>query len=68
VNEYFDLPFISNKPISIKIEDSIVDHINNLWNILSRPSDKYIEGSYLIPLPYPYVVPGGRFRQIFYWD
>ncbi len=68
MNEYFDLPFISNKPISIKIEDSIVDHINNLWNILSRPSDKYIEGSSLIPLPYPYLVPGGRFREIFYCD
>ncbi len=22
----------------------------------------------LIPLPYPYIVPGGRFREIYYWD
>jgi alpha,alpha-trehalase len=22
----------------------------------------------LIPLPHPYVVPGGRFREIYYWD
>jgi alpha,alpha-trehalase len=22
----------------------------------------------LQPLPYPYVVPGGRFREVYYWD
>ena len=22
----------------------------------------------LLPLPYPYVVPGGRFREVYYWD
>lgn len=25
-------------------------------------------GSSLLPLPYPYIVPGGRFREIYYWD
>jgi alpha,alpha-trehalase len=24
--------------------------------------------STLLPLPYPYVVPGGRFREFYYWD
>jgi neutral trehalase len=24
--------------------------------------------SSLLPLPYPYVVPGGRFRELYYWD
>jgi alpha,alpha-trehalase len=24
--------------------------------------------SSLLPLPHPYVVPGGRFREIYYWD
>ncbi len=24
--------------------------------------------STLLPLPYPYVVPGGRFREAYYWD
>ena len=27
-----------------------------------------MEGSSLLPLPYPYLVPGGRFREIYYWD
>ncbi|MEJ7664338.1 MAG: trehalase family glycosidase [Hymenobacter sp.] len=24
--------------------------------------------SSLLPLPRPYVVPGGRFREMYYWD
>jgi len=24
--------------------------------------------SSLLPLPYPYIVPGGRFREVYYWD
>jgi alpha,alpha-trehalase len=27
-----------------------------------------VEGSSLLPLPHPYIVPGGRFREIYYWD
>ena len=41
-------------------------HVEKLWDILTRqPAD---EGGSLIPLPNPYVVPGGRFREIYYWD
>ena len=43
-------------------------HIESLWQILRRDPDKQIEGSSLLPLPYPYIVPGGRFREIYYWD
>lgn len=28
----------------------------------------YVEGSSLIPIPYDYVVPGGRFNEMYYWD
>jgi len=46
----------------------IVTHINELWNTLLRnPSAKEANSS-LLPLPYPYIVPGGRFREIYYWD
>jgi alpha,alpha-trehalase len=27
-----------------------------------------VKGSSLLALPYPYIVPGGRFREIYYWD
>jgi len=41
-------------------------HIEALWNVLTRmPGDG--NGS-LIPLPKPYIVPGGRFGEIYYWD
>lgn len=43
-------------------------HIKNLWVVLKRDADKPVEGSSLLPLPYPYIVPGGRFREIYYWD
>ena len=47
---------------------SVKLHIKELWNLLERKPDKVIEGSSLLPLPYPYIVPGGRFREIYYWD
>jgi alpha,alpha-trehalase len=46
---------------------SIKTHITKLWDVLQRPADKKQEGS-LIGLPYPYIVPGGRFREVYYWD
>ncbi|WP_205502098.1 alpha,alpha-trehalase TreF [Rufibacter psychrotolerans] len=41
-------------------------HINKLWPVLTR--QPIPEGSSLITLPHAYVVPGGRFREIYYWD
>jgi alpha,alpha-trehalase len=49
-------------------EKDVVAHIKNLWNVLRRDADKPIVGSSLLPLPYPYIVPGGRFREVYYWD
>ncbi|SDR96408.1 alpha,alpha-trehalase TreF [Gramella sp. MAR_2010_147] len=46
---------------------SINSHIKNLWQVLKRPADERISGT-LLPLPNPYIVPGGRFREIYYWD
>ncbi|MCK8491350.1 alpha,alpha-trehalase TreF [Spirosoma sp. RP8] len=47
---------------------STAEHINRLWERLTRPADTAVEGSSRVPLPHPYIVPGGRFREIFYWD
>lgn len=46
---------------------AIRTHISRLWTILTRQPDKKVSGT-LIPLPYPYIVPGGRFREVYYWD
>lgn len=42
------------------------EHLSELWDVLTRKPDE--QGGTLIPLPYPYIVPGGRFREIYYWD
>ena len=47
----------------------IDQHIERLWPVLTRKPDSiFYETGSLIPLPHPYVVPGGRFREIYYWD
>ena len=43
-------------------------HIRALWPALTRPADARDPRSSLVPLPHRYVVPGGRFREIYYWD
>lgn len=43
------------------------EHIVKLWEVLKRPPNKPVSGT-LIPLPYPYIVPGDRFREVYYWD
>ena len=48
--------------------DDITTHIKRLWRVLRRDPSKPVEGSSLLPLPYPYIVPGGRFDEIYYWD
>jgi alpha,alpha-trehalase len=47
---------------------NIRQHINRLWKVLKRSADSTVEGSSLLPLSNPYIVPGGRFREVYYWD
>ena len=36
--------------------------------MLIRKADKKQPYSSLLPLPESYIVPGGRFREVYYWD
>jgi alpha,alpha-trehalase len=46
----------------------IADHIDDLWRVLTRePLDHPPRGS-LLQVPHAYVVPGGRFGELYYWD
>ncbi len=45
---------------------TVLEHIHQLWDTLEH-RNRLNRGS-LIALPHPYVVPGGRFREQFYWD
>jgi alpha,alpha-trehalase len=39
-----------------------------MWQVLRREPDESEPYSSLLPLGRPYIVPGGRFREIYYWD
>ncbi len=67
VTSNFDLPKAPQLNYITKEKD-VVMHIKNLWNVLRREADTAVNGSSLLPLPNPYIVPGGRFGEIYYWD
>ena len=50
--------------------EDVCRHIDGLWQVLERGPDSVTQGPYssLLPLPRPYVVPGGRFDEVYYWD
>ena len=68
VNDNFDLPPAPPPFNYVMKEPEAANHIKNLWGNLKRDADKTVEGSSLLPLPNAYIVPGGRFREIYYWD
>jgi len=67
VEKNFTLPLFAENGYSGNEKD-ITEHIKNLWGHLKREHDETTEGSSLFPLPHPYIVPGGRFREVYYWD
>lgn len=69
VGRYFDLPAAA-LPVPQDTSSTMAAHIRALWPVLTRgPGADTAPGrSSLIPLPEPYVVPGGRFREMYYWD
>lgn len=66
VHQYFDLPPEFHHSFQTKHPKSVCRHIEDLWEVLSRSPRS--EDTSLIPLKFPYVVPGGRFREVYYWD
>jgi alpha,alpha-trehalase len=43
-------------------------HIESLWPTLTRHPAQHPQRSSLLQLPHPYIVPGGRFGELYYWD
>lgn len=63
VLRHFDVPGVASvKPQALRT------HIRALWPQLTRPALDPAPGSSALALPAPYVVPGGRFREVYYWD
>lgn len=57
-----DLPAINTDNLSLE------EHLPNHWPYLTRQPDTTTFLGSLLPLPEPYIVPGGRFREVYYWD
>jgi len=47
---------------------NLAAHIARLWKVLSRSMTATTRPTSLLPLPHPAIVPGGRFREVYYWD
>jgi alpha,alpha-trehalase len=66
IEAHFTLP----EPVELTadlIHNSVPAYIEQMWHVLTKQPD--VEGlCSLIPLKRPYIVPGGRFREIYYWD
>lgn len=68
VRQHFTVPVnMATGYVSDKTQ-STAEHIERLWEHLTLAPDRAVAFDSRLPLPYPYVVPGGRFREIFYWD
>jgi alpha,alpha-trehalase len=68
VDAYFSPPEAAVSNPSSPQQVPLLKHIDRLWDPLTRTTDTVPRYSSLLPLPHPYVVPGGRFREIYYWD
>src|SRR5439155_98562 len=68
VQQHFELPRPVGEGFRSDTSQTMEQHIRALWPVLTRPPDSADAHSSLIPLPNPYVVPGGRFREVYYWD
>ena len=68
VGETFALPDAVGAGYESDPALSMEEHIRELWPVLTRQPDDADATTSLIPLANPYVVPGGRFREVYYWD
>jgi len=68
VEAHFVLPAEAATIPATSATPDITAHIDALWTQLTRTSVTPPRWSSLLALPEPYVVPGGRFREIYYWD
>lgn len=66
LQEHFEIPGYEEE-VAEEWTKSAGEHIKGLWGKLGRPADEVRTGT-LLPLKNPYVVPGGRFREVYYWD
>jgi alpha,alpha-trehalase len=68
VAAHFILPAEVKAEVAVSSRVPIDRHIDELWAQLTRSTAAVPPYSSALALPRPYVVPGGRFREVYYWD
>lgn len=68
VHDHFELPQFAGSEYHSNIKEGAEKHVRDLWTVLTRKADVKNPYSSLLELPNSYVVPGGRFQEIYYWD
>ena len=68
VEREFELPRPAGADVRSDPSRTMEEHVVALWPALTRAADEADARSTLVPLPARYVVPGGRFREVYYWD
>jgi len=68
VSENFTAPGSATSEFHTAPREEIRVHIDRLWGALTRAPRPSRGASSELPLTTRYVVPGGRFREMYYWD
>ncbi|WP_371244258.1 alpha,alpha-trehalase [Pantoea sp. KPR_PJ] len=68
VADHFYLPGVNESFYVSNPDKTLNEHIDALWPVLTKMPQQHLPHSSLLPLPKPYVVPGGRFGETYYWD
>jgi len=66
VQEHFLVPHAIS--VTASTAESVEHHLAHTWDVLRREPDVPVSGSSLLALAHPYLIPGGRFREVYYWD
>ena len=67
VKANFDVP-AQVATSQVKVGRTLEAHIDGLWPQLTRIDPAPLPYDSRLTLPHAYVVPGGRFREMYYWD
>ena len=69
VEDHFYLPEAPHDYAHAESEQrTLSQHIEALWPVMIRNPQSHHPNTSLLPLPKPYIVPGGRFTEVYYWD
>ena len=68
VYHHFAVPEVQESHYVADPRRGLAEHIDQLWPVLTREPREHPPFSTHLPLKQAYVVPGGRFAELYYWD